>query len=368
MDPRVDEHARTIVEHCLDVQAGDEVVIAAPPEAQDLVVALHEHLGKRDAFPFHIGRFQGGPANRAFLRRLDPDAFEHTPGVLEAVADEVDCSIAIQATSNTHEVGDVSPGAQAAFQRLFEPVRDAIMEKRWVGTQYPASGNAQAAEMSTEAYADFVYDAVNKDWAAQREFQENLVEILDDASQIHIVSGDTTDVSMSVDGMHAVNDDGTVNLPGGEVFTAPVVDSVTGEVYFDMPVMWRGAEIEGVRLVFEDGEVVEHAAEKNEDMLTGMLDVDEQATRVGELGFGMNRDITQFTNNMLFDEKMGDTIHLALGHAYEETVGADREQNKSALHMDMIVDMSEDSYVEVDGEVIQRNGTFVFEDGFDEQA
>jgi aminopeptidase len=98
------------------------------------------------------------------------------------------------------------------------------------------------------------------------------------------------------------------------------------------------------------------------------LNADEQATRVGELGFGMNRDITQFTNNMLFDEKMGDTIHLALGHAYEETVGADREQNKSALHMDMIVDMSEDSYVEVDGEVIQRNGTFVFEDGFDEQA
>jgi aminopeptidase len=365
MDPRVEEHARTIVDHCLDIQAGDEVVIAAPPEAQDLVIALHDQLGERDAFPFHIGRFQDGPTNRAFLQHLDTDSFEDTPALLEAVADAADCSIAIQAASNTHELADVSPNSQAAFQRLFEPIRDKIMESRWVGTQYPTPGNAQAAEMSTDAYEDFVYDAVNKDWAAQRKFQDKLVEILDDASHVHIVSGDITDVALSIDGMQAVNDYAEVNLPGGEVFTAPVVDSVNGEVYFDMPVMWRGSEIEGARLVFEDGEVVEHDAEKNEAMLTGMLEADENATRVGELGFGMNRDITQFTNNMLFDEKMGDTIHLALGHAYEETVGDGREQNESALHMDMIVDMSEDSYIEVDGEVIQRDGTFVFEDDFE---
>ena len=365
MDSRVRDHAEILVDHCIDAQAGDEVVIAAPPEAEDLVVALHEQLGERGAFPFHIGRFEDGRPQRAFMRGMDVDAFEETPAVLEAVAERMDCSIVIQAASNTHEASGVAPEKQAAFQQLFEPVREAIMDSRWAGTQHPAPGNAQAAEMSTEAYAEFVYDAVNKDWDAQREFQANLVDILEEGSTVRIVSGEATDLTLSIEGMHAVNDDGRKNLPGGEVFTAPVPDSVHGEVHFDLPVMARGKEIEDTRLVFEDGEVVDYRAKKHEDMLAAMLDTDENASRLGELGFGMNRDIDQFTNNMLFDEKMGDTVHLALGEAYDEAVGEDCEQNESALHMDMIVDMSEDSFVEVDGEVIQRNGTFVFEDGFE---
>jgi aminopeptidase len=150
------------------------------------------------------------------------------------------------------------------------------------------------------------------------------------------------------------------------VFTAPVPDSVEGEVLFDMPLMAQGREVQDVYLRFEEGEVVEHSAEKNEDVLSAVLDTDEGAKRLGELGIGMNRDIDEFTYNMLFDEKMGDTIHLAIGRAYEMNVPEDRERNESAVHMDMIVDMSEDSYIEVDGEVVQRDGTFRFEDGFDE--
>jgi aminopeptidase len=123
--------------------------------------------------------------------------------------------------------------------------------------------------------------------------------------------------------------------------------------------------VTGVFLRFEDGEVVEHSAEKNEDLLTEVLSTDDGANRLGELGIGMNRDIDQFSYNMLFDEKMGDTVHMAVGRAYEETVGEDNEQNESAVHVDMIVDMSEDSFIEVDGEVVQRDGTFVFEDGFE---
>jgi aminopeptidase len=149
------------------------------------------------------------------------------------------------------------------------------------------------------------------------------------------------------------------------VFTAPVVDSVEGEVLFDMPLMAQGREIEDVRLVFEDGEVVEYEAAKNEDVLAAVLDTDEGARRLGELGIGMNRDIDRFTYNMLFDEKMGDTVHMALGRAYEENVPDNRERNDSAMHMDMIVDMSEDSRIELDGEVVQRDGVFVFEDEFE---
>lgn len=170
---------------------------------------------------------------------------------------------------------------------------------------------------------------------------------------------------MSVDGMVTENDFGEKNLPGGEVFTAPVPDSVEGEVLFSKPLMVYGREVEEAYLQFANGEVVEHSAETNEDVLSAVLDTDDGARRLGELGIGMNRDIDRFIYNMLFDEKMGDTIHMALGSAYEETVGDNRERNDSAVHMDMIVDMAEDSTIEVDNEVIQRNGRFVFEDGFE---
>jgi aminopeptidase len=245
---------------------------------------------------------------------------------------------------------------------------DEMMDKRWLLTQYPAPGNAQDAEMSTEAYADFVFNAVNKDWDEQEAFQANMVEILDDADEVRIVSGDTTDVTMSVAGNPTKNDWAEHNLPGGEVFTAPQPESVEGEVLFDMPVMVQSREITNVRLVFEDGEVVEHSADKNEEVLTSVLETDEGAKRLGELGIGMNRDIDRFTYNMLFDEKMGDTVHMAIGRAYDDTVGEGNEVNQSAVHQDMIVDMSEDSYIEVDGEVVQRNGTFRFEDGFEDEA
>src|SRR5699024_480218 len=245
--------------------------------------------------------------------------------------------------------GDVAPEKNAARGAAMKPLSDEVMKKRWCGTQFPTAGNAQDAEMSTEAYEAFVYDAMLKDWDAQREHQEQMVEILDPASEVRIVSGESTDLTMSIDGMLTENDYGEHNLPGGEVFTAPVPDSVEGEVLFDKPVMAQGREVTGVSLEFEDGEVVEHSAEKNEEVLSAALETDDGARRLGELGIGMNRDIDHFTYNMLFDEKMGDTVHLALGNAYEMTVGGNRERNDSALHMDMIVDMAEDSYIEVDG-------------------
>ncbi len=239
------------------------------------------------------------------------------------------------------------------------------MGKRWVGTQFPAPGNAQLAEMSTERYEMFVYNAMNKDWDKQRTFQQQMVEILDPADEVRIVSGETTDLTMSVNGMKAINDFGEKNLPGGEVYTAPVPDSVEGEVLFDKPLIRQGREIEGAWLRFENGEVIDFSADKNENSLAGVLDTDSGARRLGELGIGMNRDIDEFTYNMLFDEKMGDTIHLAIGNAIGETVPEEQPFNESAIHLDMIVDMSEDSFIEVDGEVVQRDGVFRFEDSFE---
>jgi aminopeptidase len=362
MDPRIREQAEIIVDHSTDVQSGDNVVISAPSVAEDLAVALHETVGDRGAIPVYLGK--SDRAERAFLRAVDDDAIE-TPTHLEACYEESDVLIRVRSETNVTEQGDVDAEIQAAHTKARRPVQEVALSKRWCLTQFPSSASAQLAGMSTEAYENFVWDAINKDWSAQREHQAQMVDILDPADEVHIRSGDTTDVTLSVDGMKTINDCAEHNLPGGEVFTAPVVDSVEGEVLFDKPLYHQGREITGAHLVFADGEVVERAADQNEDLLTEVLNTDAGARRLGELGIGMNRDIDRFTYNMLFDEKMGDTVHMAIGRAYDDTVGEGREANQSAVHLDMIVDMSEESVIEVDGEVVQRNGTFRFEDGFE---
>ncbi|GAB3412195.1 aminopeptidase [Haloparvum alkalitolerans] len=360
MDPRIREHAETIVDHSAGVEAGDDVVIQMPKEAADLAVALHELCGDRGANPLWLNN--SDRADRAF-KRAAGETFEE-PAHERALYEETDVFIIARGGDNATEGADVAPETNAAYNRARAEIKKERLSKTWCLTQYPTSAHAQLAGMSTEGYENFVYDAVSLDWDEQREFQQQMVEILDDADEVQIRSGEETDLTLDVSGMKTLNDYGEANLPGGEVFTAPVRDGVDGEVYFDLPLYRYGREIEDVRLTFEDGEVVEHSAGRNEDLLTGILETDEGARHLGELGIGMNRAIDRFTYNMLFDEKMGDTVHMAVGSAYEDCVPEENELNESAEHVDMIVDMSEDSVIEVDGEVVQRDGTFVFEDGF----
>jgi aminopeptidase len=364
MDPRVRQHANIIADHSTDVQPGDRVVVGVPPPAEDLAVALYEELGDRGARPamFYTNELAVGSdrATRGYLRNLDGDVPESDH--LTALFEETDVAIRARAHTNATEHADVSTDAQAGYRRANKALRNEILSTRWCLTQYPTPAGAQLVGMSTEAYENFVWDAINRDWAAQREHQAQMVDILDPADEVRIVSGDETDVTMSVSGYKTLNDYGENNLPGGEVFTAPDPDSVEGEVLFDMPLYHQGREVTDAYLRFEGGEVVAHSASKNEDVLAGVLDTDAGARRLGELGVGMNRAIDRFTYNMLFDEKMGDTVHMAVGRAYGECVPDDEEPNDSAVHVDMIVDMSEDSRIEVDGEVVQRDGTFVFEE------
>jgi aminopeptidase len=359
MDPRIREHAEILIDHSVELEEGENVVVSAPSVAEDLAVALVEVIGDRGGKPLTL--LGSDRVSRAYLRSAEE--FE-TPEHTLAMVEESDVHIAVRANENVTETSDVDPETNAAHTQAMMPVREERLSKQWCLTQYPAPANAQLAEMSTEAYENFVWDAVSLDWDAQREFQAEMVEILDAADEVRIKSGEETDLTMDLSGNSTLNDYGEANLPGGEVFTAPVRDGVDGEVHFDLPLYRYGREIDGVRLRFEDGKVVSHSAERNEDLLTGILDTDEGSRHLGELGIGMNRQIDRFTYNMLFDEKMGDTVHMAVGSAYPETVGEENEVNESAEHVDMIVDMSEDSVIEVDGEVVQRNGTFVFEDGF----
>ena len=368
MDPRIRRHAGIIVDHSTDVAAGDRVLVAAQPAAEDLAVAVFELLGERGARPamaYMNDTYLGSDrAVRSYLRNVDAEELPE-PDHLRTLIEASDVVIRVRGHDNATELSDVASESHAAYRRAVQDVQQSMLATRWCLTQFPTHAGAQLAGMSAEAYENFVWDAIIRDWDAQREHQARMVEILDPAAEVHIVSGERTDVTMSVDGYRTINDYGENNLPGGEVFTAPDPESVEGTVHFDMPLYHKGQEVLGASLEFEDGVVVGHAAERNVDVLTGILDTDEGARRLGELGIGMNRAIDRFSYNMLFDEKMGDTVHMAVGMAYAECVPADAEPNRSAEHVDMIVDMSEDSYIEVDGEVVQRDGTFVFEDGFE---
>jgi aminopeptidase len=359
MDPRIREQAEVIVDHSAQIEQGDNVIVQAQPAAEDLVVAIAELCGERGAtVSSSMGSMR---AHRAYMQAVDEADIELNEMALAKV-EKADAMINIRGQENMTETSDISPAKNQKRSAANKPIQQEQLSKRWTLSQFPTPAGAQKAEMSTEAYEDFVWSAVNKDWGAVKDHQQQLVDILEDADEVHIKSGDTTDIRMSIAGNVVKNDYGEHNMPGGEVFTAPVHETVEGEVTFDKPVMAQGREVNGARLVFEDGQVVEHAAEKNEEVLTALLDTDEGSRYLGELGIGMNRDIDRFTYNMLFDEKMGDTVHMAIGMAYEDTVGEENERNDSAVHTDMIVDMSEDSYIEVDGERIQENGTFVFEE------
>jgi aminopeptidase len=243
-------------------------------------------------------------------------------------------------------------------ERFFERV--AGKELKWVGTAYPTLAFAQDAEMSLRDFEDFVYGAAMVHepdpvaaWRAVSREQQRLIDWLIDKEQVRLVGPDT-DLTLSIKGRLWENCDGRMNFPDGEIFTGPVEDSVSGHVRFSYTACTDGREVEDVRLWFEDGKVVKATAAKNEEFLLTMLDTDEGARTLGEFAFGTNQGVQRFTKNILFDEKIGGTVHMAVGFGFPE-VGS---QNKSAIHWDMICDLRQGGEVWVDGVLFAKDGKF----------
>ena len=368
MDQRVREHAETLLDWSARVGAGDEVVVSVGEGTHDLAVAVAEALGERGATPAFA--YASDEVERAYLLAADrggEGTFEE-PSHQLALYEEADAALALRGGRNTAEGSDVPGDVGAAYSRANEAVREARMATDWVSTIHPTRALAQQAGMSFEAYRDFAYGAILRDWEALAEEMARLKDRLDDAEDVRILA-DGTDLRMSIEDRIAVNSAASVaygshNLPSGEVFTAPVVDSVEGEMRFDLPIVHDGRTLRDVWLRFEGGEVVDFSAVEGEDAIADVLDTDEGARRLGELGVGTNRGIDRLTGNLLFDEKMAGTVHLALGRAYADCLPEGESGNRSAVHVDLLVDMREASRFEVDGEVIQRDGLFRWEDGF----
>ena len=367
MDPRVREHAETLVEWSARIEAGDDVVVQVDEGAHDLAVAVAEQLGERGA-NVHAA-YSSPEMNRAYLRAHEGE-FEENPEFEHALYEHADSVLSLRAKRNTSAGADVPDDRQRAYTKSRMQIRDARMDTDWVSTIHPTRALAQQAGMSYEAYCDFVYDAILRDWETLAEEMATLKEILDEGSEVHLFKErDRTDLTMSIEGRTAVNSAASVvydshNLPSGEVFTAPT--ATDGEVTFDVPMTVRGTQLRDVRLVFEDGEVVDWEATQGEGVVSAIIETDDGARRLGELGVGMNRGIDRITDQILFDEKMGGTVHLALGRAYDANLPEGEKGNDSAVHVDLITDMrTNGTRFEVDGEVIQQNGRFRWEDGFE---
>jgi aminopeptidase len=355
-DPRVLEHAKIVVNYSCKVKRNDLVIIVANPESQELVVAMASELGKVGAHYLVIDT--DDRAMRAYTLAADDETLSKFPTPLVDLFSKADVYINVGAlsSSNTQEMSDVPPPKLQLSVRAMGSLSQAMADKRWNFTLHPTKALAQDAKMSYEAYCDFVYSTILRDWPKFESEMRVLSERLAKAKQVRIVGKDT-DITLSVEGRHPKVSAGDHNMPSGEVFVSPVDTEVEGEVYFDLPVIYQGHEIRGARLTLRKGLVVESKAEEGEEFLRGMLEVDEGAKRLGELGIGMNRGINRFTKNILFDEKMGDTIHLAVGDAYEETGGT----NKSAIHIDMIKSMKDGGTMYFDGVPVYEKGKFVWE-------
>jgi aminopeptidase len=358
-DPRIQNLASILVHYSLGVKAGMTIGVGTTTAAEPLALALYETLVRAGAFP----AMQVTPPglSEILYRCGKPRHFAETTAYQRAVVRHVDATIRIQAETNTRGLSSTDPRKQATLSKTMRPLSNVLLKKPWVLTLFPTDAYAQDAEMSLREFEDYVYGAAYADedkplraWRALRDGQARLIRRLKGADEIRIV-GPGTDLRLSVKGRRFINSAGTHNVPSGEVFTGPIEDSAEGTIQYDFPVCHGGREIDGIRLVFRKGVVVEASATKNEAFLKAMLDMDPGARRLGELGIGTNRKIQRFIRNILFDEKIGGTVHLALGKSYPETGG----RNRSALHWDMIKDLRRGGRILVDGKPFQRDGQFV---------
>ena len=350
--PDPDRFAALLCGYCLDPQPGQQAVVRSTPLAAPLLLAVQRELLEREAWPLLRVELPG-VAEGFFAHARDVHLDGFAPAEL-LEAEETDCALTIQAPENTRALAGVDPGLIARAARARGPVRAAALKRRWCGTLWPTPALAQQAGMSLPDFGAFVRRALFLDqddpvaaWTALRARQDALIDRLSRAETIRI-EAEGTDLSLSVAGRTWVNSDGKRNMPSGEVFTGPLEDSANGVISYTIPSAPGGVDVRDITLRFEAGVVVEATASVGQDYLRQTLATDEGASRLGELGIGTNTGIDRPIGTILFDEKIGGTVHLAVGASYPETGGT----NESAVHWDMICDLRAGGRLSTDGEEI----------------
>jgi aminopeptidase len=356
-DPRA--FAALLCDYCLDVQEREQVLVRSTTLAAPLLLELQAEILRRGAWPL-LRVEVPGEASSFYANARDELLDDFAPLALTE-AKKADKVLSIQATADPRELAATDPALIARAARARKPIREATLSRRWCTTLWPTPALAAEAGMTEDDYGAFVQRALFLDqpdparsWGELRAFQDGLIDRLSKASELHL-EADGTDLRLSVKGRTWVNSDGRRNMPSGEVFTGPVESSAHGKVRFTVRSAPAGVDVEGVELTFRQGTVVDARATAGEDYLRAALATDDGAPRLGEVGIGTNFGIDRPTGTILFDEKIGGTVHLALGRSYPETGG----RNNSALHWDLICDLRAGGTLSADGELVQANGRFV---------
>ena len=364
-DPRAEALAKILVGYSTEVKEGEVVSIDGETAAAPLLLAVYEEVLQAGAHAVMNVALEGQIA--AYFKHATDNQLEWISPFAEWMVDNADVRIAIGASTNTRELSGVPPERQTLRQTATGDLMARAMERsakgdfRWCYTLYPTSAYASEAEMSLVDYEDFYYGAclaADGDpltaWQRASAETKRLAEWIEGHKEVR-VTAPGTDITLGIEGRKFIPCDGKHNMPDGEFFTGPIEDSVEGEVTFHLPAVIGGREVSGVRLRFEAGVVVDASAERGEEFLIKLLDTDDGARRLGELGIGTNYGIDRGTREVLLDEKIGGTVHMAIGQAYPESGGT----NVSAVHTDLVCDLRLGGKLEVDGVVMQEDGKFV---------
>ena len=370
-DTRVQKFAKVLVEHSARIKPGDRVLIEGTTAAEPLIRELFIQVLEKGGHPHPMVALPGMmpfSQDEMYVTYAKDTQLDFVPTFYKLAYDQFESRIRIHSATNTHGTGSVDPLKVQRRGKALSPITEAQMRRgaegvfKWVTTLYPTDAYAQDAGMSLMDYSDFVFHAVHAHeddpvgyWKSLEAKQQSAADFMKGKSQV-ILRGPNVDLTLSVKGRTFDNSFGTYNMPDGEIFTGPVEDSVNGWVKFTYPAIYGGVAVEGAELTFNRGRVETAKAEKHQDYLLKMIESDAGSRYLGEFAIGTNTDIDRFTGNILFDEKIGGTFHMALGAGYPET----GSKNKSAIHWDMICDMRTDSEIMVDGQLFYKNGQFVF--------
>ena len=363
-DYRVENLAKVIVDYCLSVKPKDRVAVIGSTLSETLMLAIQRAVLRAGGYP-HLFPFFPGSEYIRFSESND-DQLDFVSPIMKMAFEEFECLASLYSMANTRALTNIDPAKQGRVAKAQAEIMKRYMERaatgelKWAVTMFPTNAHAQDAEMSLAEFEDYVYstmyvdtDDPAKEWRKIHDEQQRYVDWLSGKEEL-VVKGPNVDLTLSIKDRVFMNSDGVNNMPDGEIDTSPIEDSVEGWIRFTYPAIRQGKEVEGVELKFEKGKVVEASAEKNQDFLISILDTDGGARYLGEFAIGTNKRINRFIKNILFDEKIGGTIHMALGFGYPETGSV----NKSAIHWDMICDMRDGGQIFADGELFYESGEF----------
>lgn len=352
VDLRTRKLAQLAVRYCVSVKPGEKIIISGGIEAVPFLVELYKEIILQKAHP--IVRFNLPGVSDFFYKHASKEQIEFFPDYWMNTVKQAQAYIGIDTELNTKELTSSDSKKISTRRKITHPISDYIVNEsgkiRRVTIAYPVEALAQDAEMSLTEYENFVYNSCLQDWKKLGKQMDKIKNKFEKGKSVHLI-GNGVDLKFSIEGKNCVADKGEENMPGGEIFMAPVRESLNGWIKFDYPAVESGKEVSDIFLKFEKGKVTEAKASKNEDFLKEMLKTDENSSYVGEFGIGYNPRINKFTKNLLFDEKINGTIHLALGMAYKQNNGG----NDSAIHWDIVKDMRKAKII-LDEKIVQDKG------------